>query len=306
MKEFLKSQRVTYNLMSFTGFKSLVLFALLIESPKSYKEIGDYMINQPYLRENISVDTLRVYLNSLKRIGCEIKRIKEGSISKYSIVSNPFELNVTAKQTDSIAKIYKTLAKTLDIHELLLAEKFIKKISSYIKNPYFAEKVLILRDPEFVSRLAECAGRQIIIEYNSPNSGLKLIEILVDKVGYANNKLYLYGTSLEHKQYGSFSADRIQDVKEIKSRKTIRTDAEVITVGFELACEPDSADLDAQTKVLGVENNKTLIEITSSNHFDIMQRLLSFGPDCKILYPQSFRQEFVSILQEMKTGYRIG
>lgn len=42
MKEFKKSNIVTYNLMSFTGFKSLMLFALLLESPKSYKEICEF------------------------------------------------------------------------------------------------------------------------------------------------------------------------------------------------------------------------------------------------------------------------
>ena len=31
MKEFVKNQKVTYNLMSFTGFKALIIFSLLTD-----------------------------------------------------------------------------------------------------------------------------------------------------------------------------------------------------------------------------------------------------------------------------------
>ena len=40
MKEFLKNNTVTYNLMSFTGFKSILLFSLLTTGPKSYEDIS--------------------------------------------------------------------------------------------------------------------------------------------------------------------------------------------------------------------------------------------------------------------------
>ena len=39
MKEFVKTQKVTYNLMSFTGFKALLIFDMLTEGPKSFDEI---------------------------------------------------------------------------------------------------------------------------------------------------------------------------------------------------------------------------------------------------------------------------
>ena len=91
MKEFIKTKKVTYNLMSFTAFKALVLFAELAQSPKSYKEICDIFYNHPYLREQISIDTLRVYINSLKRLGCEVKRVKgEDKESRYVITKHPF------------------------------------------------------------------------------------------------------------------------------------------------------------------------------------------------------------------------
>jgi len=53
MKQFIKNNKVTYNLMSFTGYKGLLIFTLLIESPKSYEEVCEYFIKDKYLREKI-------------------------------------------------------------------------------------------------------------------------------------------------------------------------------------------------------------------------------------------------------------
>ena len=72
MKEFLKTNKVTYNLMSFTGFKSIIIFSLLLEGPKSYQELRTAIENHEYLHESVSIDTLRIYLNSLRKIGCKI------------------------------------------------------------------------------------------------------------------------------------------------------------------------------------------------------------------------------------------
>ena len=59
MKEFLKTNTVTYNLMSFTGFKSLLIFSLLLDGAKSYNELQEILENHPYLHETVSFDTLR-------------------------------------------------------------------------------------------------------------------------------------------------------------------------------------------------------------------------------------------------------
>ena len=119
MKQFIKNQKVTYNLMSFTGYKALLIFNLLTESPKSYEEIKNYIYNHPYLREQISMDTMRVYMNSLKRLGCEIKRIKgEDKVSRYFISSHPFELQLSPDEKNSISSVYKNIVKCLSVEDI--------------------------------------------------------------------------------------------------------------------------------------------------------------------------------------------
>ena len=133
MKEFNKTNKVTYNLMSFTGFKSLLIFSMLLESPKTYEELQACIKNHEYLHEDISIDSLRVYLTSLSRIGCIIDRFRtENGTYKYYITSHPYQFIVSEEQIKSLIKIYKLIIKTLDLADTYAYEKFIRKLASSI------------------------------------------------------------------------------------------------------------------------------------------------------------------------------
>lgn len=310
MKEFLKTKKVTYNLMSFTAFKALVMFTELTKSPKSYKEICDIFYNHPYLREQISIDTFRVYMNSLKRFGCEVKRIKGADKeSRYYITSHPFELKYTQDQLQSALKVFKSLVKNMDIDELLMMEEFFEKIGCYIKNEDFineVKKVSLLKDinKDILKTLIECCKNknQIIITYASPNSGNKNMELVADKIEVSNGKIYLYGTGFEYKQYGSFLVNRIKKIDEIKTEKTMPDGLVEVEVVYEIY---HTGDFQPETyeKVIKKDNDKLTIEAKTSNTFLLTQRLLSFGNNCKIVSPEDFKNEFVTLLKDMKAGY---
>ena len=310
MKEFLKTKKVTYNLMSFTAFKALVMFTELTKSPKSYKEICDIFYNHPYLREQISIDTFRVYMNSLKRFGCEVKRIKGADKeSRYYITSHPFELKYTQDQLQSALKVFKSLVKNMDIDELLMMEEFFEKIGCYIKNEDFineVKKVSLLKDinKDILKTLIECCKNknQIIITYASPNSGNKNMELVTDKIEVNNGKIYLYGTGFEYKQYGSFLVNRIKKIDEIKTEKTMPDGLVEVEVVYEIY---HTGDFQPETyeKVIKKDNDKLTIEAKTSNTFLLTQRLLSFGNNCKIVSPEDFKNEFVTLLKDMKAGY---
>jgi len=313
MKEFIKTKKVTYNLMSFTAFKALLLFSELADSPKSYTEICEIFANHPYLHEEISIDTFRVYMNSLKRFGCEIKRVKgEDKISRYVITEHPFELKYTPEQLQSALKVFKSLVKNMEIEELISMEEFFEKIGQYIKNEDFineAKKVSLLKDidKELLKQLLECCEKknQIIITYASPNSGNKKMEIIADKIEISNGKLYLYGLGFEYKQYGSFLVNRIKEINDIKTEKTLPEGLHEIKVVYELY-NNQNPHLEDYERIIEQSEDKLVIESVTTNKFLLKQRLLSFGPNCKIIFPDEFKNEFITLLKDMKAGYYCG
>ena len=312
MKQFIKNQKVTYNLMSFTGYKALLIFNLLTEGPKSYAEISDYIFNHPYLREKISIDTFRVYMNSLKRFGCEVKRIKgDDKISRYYISEHPFELKFTQEEQRSLTTVFKSIVKNMTVEELLAMDNFFEKLNKYLKKDDFAanlRKYSPLKDVDkkILKGLLDCCNRQdqIVITYNSPNSGEKHIEIISEKIEISNDKIYLCGTGLEYMQYGAFLVSRVKNIDEIKFQHTQTTHLEKIKIKYEL--NDNNIELNDNEKILEQSNGKIVVEMTTSNEFFAKQRILEFGPKCKILEPEDFKEKFVQLLKDMKAGYYCG
>lgn len=313
MKEFMKNKIVTYNLMSFTGFKSLLVFSLLLESPKSYLEIKEYFEKHELIKEAISIDTLRVYLTSLRMAGCEIIRAKKSEGSRYRMVSHPFEVSLSSEQIKSLSKVYKALSKNIELIELMKLEKFLYELSDRLHNK---DLKLTIKNAsslnginlDLLEELLACSKKkqQIEILYNSPRSGLKTIEVITDKVEFNNNKLYLYGTGLEYKQYTYFPISRIEKIVDVKLRKADVDDVEEITAGYEITTKLNELKLKENEKITEIKENSVIVEMTSSNPFIIKQRVLSLGYACKVLYPQSFRDDIIQTLKSMKEGYFLG
>ncbi len=296
--------------MSFTAFKTLMIFSLLIEAPRSYKDIIDYFESHDFINEKISVDTIRVYLNSLKRAGCVITKTKRAEGSKFVLVSHPFELTISDEQIKSLTKVYKMLIKTVNVSDLILLEKFLRNIALNISNTEFTNtlnKTSILSGLEvkLLEDLQVCCQRknQIVLSYNSPRSGRKKLELICDKLGLENGKLYLYGTSIDYQQAAYLLVKRIISIDEIKLQKTSNLNIEEITVKYEIKADYTELQLKDYEKLISTNENKTYIEAKHSNKFVLLQRILSLGSVCTVLEPKNFRAEVITTLKAMRAGY---
>lgn len=310
MKQFLKTNTITYNLMSFTGFKSILIFSMLLDGPKSYKEIKDFMENHEYLNESVSIDTLRIYFNTLRDIGCNIEKKNINGTAKFYITQHPFQLKFTDKQIQSIIKIYKAISKSIEVSDLIALQQFFEKISAYITNEKLKATLanispLNKTDPKLVQELMTYAqnNTEITIFYNSANSGKKNITINVDKLHINNSKLYISGFNSEHETYSSFLVERIISIVDVNfNEKTLNIPE--TTVGYQYFKEDneDFIPLNCE-KIIESKDNKLLIEITSPNKFELMQRIMSHSTKCKVLYPEDFKSYVIANLKKMKEGY---
>ena len=310
MKQFLQYNTVTYNLMSFTAFKSIIIFSLLLEGPKSYNDIKEVLENHEYLKENVSTDTIRIYLNSLKAFGCDIIKKRCNGSYKFYIENNPFSLNIDDKQAKSIIKVYKAVSKSIDIEDLICLQKFFDKISIYIKNEDLRNKLENLSplnniDLNIVKSLISYAKNhnEITVSYNSSKFGKKNITILMDKIYIQNKKLYIAGTNLEYNTYSSFLVSKIYNIVSVNIHSKTLESPELVVRYEYYKDKNEKLELLPNEKIIQTDNEKYIIEITSKNKFDIMQRVLYHCSKCKVLYPQEFKNYIIYTLKRMKEGY---
>lgn len=310
MKEFRKTNTVTQNLMSFTGFKSMLIFSELVKEPKSYEQLQDVIAKNEILRENLSVDALRVYINSLKAVGCDIQKVNVDGQKKYSIVSHPYMLKFSDEQIQSIIKVFKIVSQNIEVNDLLLLRNFFSKIVPYIENSELKEKLSGLYplnniDENLIKKLIEYtnAKAQIVIYYNSNVSGRKNIKVLTDKLYVSNNKLYISGYNPEHGNYSSFLVSKIINIVDVKFEDILKMPEEfVVQYKYKKDNNIDLELFDCE-RVISSGSDEDIIEITSKNKFEIIQRILSHSSRCTVLSPDNFRQEIILHLTKMKDGY---
>lgn len=309
MQEFLTNNTVNCNLMSLTGYRTLVILNALIESPKTNNEINDCLLNDQYIKENFSSDTLRIYINSLRAIGCEITKANKSNSKKYELLSHPFDYEITKPQLKALYKLQKSIHDKIDINEFLAIENFFNKLANLVKDEstkeFLKNNSLLKRiDKKILDELIlHCKNKnQIKFLYNSPGSGQKEIEIIAEKLSISSEKLYLWGNNLTHMQHSYFALDRILDILSIKLKKDNEQFLPTKIV-YELYNHNDDYVANRDEKIIKKTEDKLVIEFTSKNEFNAMQRILHLANDCKIISPESFKTNLLNKLKAMKESY---
>lgn len=308
MQEFLTNNTVNCNLMSLTGYRTLVILSVLMKNPHTNDEINEHLFNNQYIKERFSSDTLRIYINSLRVIGCQITRANKSNNQKYELLSHPFAYDISKSQQKALLKLYKSLYDKIEIKNVIQFESFFKKLSSLVENEAtrnFLLNLSVLKNINIdilVDLMRHCSKKnQITFLYNSPRSGAKEIEIIADKLAFKSEKLYLWGDNLTHREYSYFLVEKIMAISTIKLKRD-NENFPSIKVVYELYNHSDYIPEPDET-ILSKSVEKLVIEVNSKNEFSLIQRLLNKANDCKIISPKKLKNKLVDKLTKMEENY---
>ncbi len=282
-----------------------------MESPKTNDEINDCLLNNKYIRERFSSDTLRMYINALRAAGCDITRANKSNGMKYRLLSHPFAYKITESQLRALGKFYKSIYDKLEIKDAILLEDFFETLSEIVQDVFAAETLKgfcklkkinkkLLEDILIYSK----NKNQIKFIYESPKSGQKEIEIIADKVAFKSGKLYLWGTNLTHGQYSYFSVEKIVKIIYIKLKKE-NQEEKLCSKGIIYELYNLSIPLIEEEKVIEKTSQKILIELSCKNEFDALQRLLFIAEDCKVISPEDIKEKLLNKLKKMGEAYDV-
>ena len=95
--------------VSLTGMRAIVLIGLLLQRPLSLEEIKEEFLNLNLVEEDSSTDIIRIDLNTLKTMGCEISRADKKTNGKFVLTKHPFLLDITSDEVLVFKKIYKKI-----------------------------------------------------------------------------------------------------------------------------------------------------------------------------------------------------
>lgn len=301
---FKPADKSELNQVSLTGLRGIVLLGLLIEAPRSLKEIREIFTELNIFEPEHSDDILRIDINTLKASGCEITKANAKTGFKYRLLKHPFSLNILKDEINVIKKAYKKIKDSSNIELILKYDELFKKLAEYIDDSEAKEtlrglSVLKTFDTEFIQELIEdCRqNRTLRLSYRTPQAkDDSQKEVCAHRIVFQNDKIYLYGFDLIRKK------SVVLNIKRIGAILARFSGSKYTTVKFFLK----------NFGVTGIEENEVILENRDDgyiiegryyNDFLAAQRILSFGANCTVLEPQEFREKIIQKLINMRNVY---
>lgn len=306
MKKNIKGKNIT-SFISSTGYKTFLIFKLLLEKPYSIEELQNAILKDKNIHELVSKDTIRTYINSLRSMKCEISKATKNNGKKFIMLKHPLELKISEEMLNILKKTSLYLQSKNDFKNLSLFENFILKLVSFTNNEYninYLMGFLVLNRLNFdiYKQIKDCCkNKQIaLIVYKSAGTGLQELEIICDNIFIKSSNIYIAGYNLKHNNYSSLLINRIESIKEIKPFKNIYFDNNNSVI-----CEIYDTNyvLDNEDELIIKDTNKLIVKINGKDNFRILQKILYLGDDCKVIKPDNFREKIKNQLIEMRKLY---
>ena len=146
--------------------------------------------------------------------------------------------------------------------------------------------------------------KEVILLYNSPNSGIKEIQIKLKGIKYNGSKLYITGISKNYTGSTILRADNIKKKKKMLNTKESLKKPAVKKIICKITPEGRNATgfLDEE-KILKETKNYIEIELKSDNDFMAVQRLLSFGDGLISIKNKDIERKYTDALKEILKKY---
>lgn len=296
--------------ISLTGVRSLVLLGLLIDSPRSLEEIRTKFIEYGIMDDTHSNDIIRIDVNTLKAVGCEISRAGQKTDFKYKLMAHPFALGINSKEISLLKRTYNKMKENFDIDTYIKYDALFRKLAKCVADEKSREELygissLKRYDINTIRELQDdcLQERTLKLIYTSPASGRESEkEIIANRIVCKNNKVYLYGFDLNLCKAVTLHLKRIKQIlfRKKGDKKIVITS---VVVRFKLK-EFDSSGLrDNETIISGNLSDGFIIEGRYHNEFVAMQRILSFGENCTVISPENFKENIIESLKKMRALY---
>ncbi|MBE7706262.1 MAG: hypothetical protein E7Z91_03345 [Cyanobacteria bacterium SIG30] len=269
--------------INLTGYRILFILQLLTQGPISKKEITESIKNNPYLK-NISTDTIRLDINTLKSVGFEIEHTDDNNEKKYILLTNPLQISLTDSEIKTLNQIKTAAIELWDWKNIIKLYKTFEKVTKFIKDKNQVEEIMnfgyfMQIDFKLLEELNKyCRLKNVItLLYNSPKNGIMPIKIKTHNIVHDKNtnKLYLIGQFENYNYLSYLRIEKIIKVERIELKGTIKEIEPVYKI-YQIK-KDENFVLEDNEKIIKEENDYLEIQAKIINDFHYIQRIVTLG-----------------------------
>ncbi len=322
------------NNLNATACRIFKLLEWLQEKPLSAEDMNQRFLNDPVIGKAVSSDTLWLYLNTLKALGCSIGRPSPSNVFTYQMHSNPFGVYVTQADVDAVLDARKHVEGVLTCDENLKLDKFLALVFtrsmlvhagnegqldtdfSEELNYYKLGRIVDYRHSEVkiqeLKRLVQ-AKQATVITYDSHMKGTQRLGFMPESLMYNQGILYLQGYRKGFEELSNLRVDKMIGLKPMsndddetgfESEKENSLGHYVIRIYVSEMDDFQSLELDEEIEyVTEGEKNFLRLYLKTPDRFTLRQKLLECGYLFEIESPRDFAAEMHATLSSMLQFY---
>ncbi len=293
-----------------TGYRILLVLQLLMQHEASKEDIIK-AVSKTLCSKEVSADTVRLDINTLKSAGFFVECKEAGKNSCYRLAQNPISIKLLKSEILAINQIKEAVFELEDWKYIFNLYKVFEKISKFIEEEEFKNKILdfkyfssidfsLLRELDY-----HCSKKhEIAVLYNSP-LGIKSIRIRCREIKYDRNtrKIHLWGEIQSYKYLGCLRADKIICIENIIKHPLIK-EFDGIFINYKIKRKAlETINLKEDEKILSLDGDSVTIKTKVRNNFNFLQHLALLGENVLDI-DADIKKEMLKKLQETRDIYK--
>ncbi len=298
----------------------------LCVSPMSINDFNQRFMDDPLIGKTLSEDSLWLYLNTLKILGCEISRPMASNGYRYELLYQPFGAPLELEDIEVLAEIKQLAEWHMTYDQVLYLDQFFKKTLQLSTLEQRDTAVFDLfketRSVDYegcrvlIQELEQVIGQRklLFITYDSLMKGKESFYFLPELICYQRGVLFLKGSRLGYEQSVLLRVDRIQtfevaDGPELIHEQLMKIQDGVFQVELRLyeviPLTYVPLGFDEQYHYVEEPGQRPYMSVTiqTRDWFLLKQKLFEMGRAFEIMAPDEFRADVLETLVAMKRHY---
>lgn len=257
-----------------------------------YKALWLNDVSQKALLKDFSPDSLLFYINTLKQLSINIKHPTKKH-PFYQLENRLDFIDISAKDFKFLIKFKNYLSENMNYTQMMNFNTFLIELTKYVNNDnQIALKEIANSLPlryerhNLIKKIENSINKNNIIQikYLSGKQTIKTFLILPQFLQFKNDILYLWG---KDNSLNDIRCLRVEKILSVKNYNYILKDNVINQNEVYLKFNNSVKYLienDKEIQIINseIENNLITAKFYFKNQFDFIQKVLSFGQNCKI------------------------
>ncbi len=321
--------------LNLTAYRIYKIFQWLRESPQTVGSINNRLALDPLLGKAVSEDSIWLYLNTLRAVGCEISRPTPSNGFQFVLQQHPFGFHLSEADVELLKQVKARIETRFSYKDVLSFNRWLGELLHHTVLPATLnvakgelKKLLGPRNLDYASYDPVIQQLESAIQYlhlleidyasaSAPHDQYraKTLLFIADRVYAQQGVLYVQGVQHGRKNWVTLRLDRVLAVREqedsavrdeLISRLREQHPVWIRLFGITLdSIEPFGMDESLYAGMTEEGLPCLELRLMNANFFALKQKLLSLGVPFEVKAPLSLRHEFLETLTQMKALYPV-